>query len=117
MATIVSTYFSMIAFPHKGRIISIDTVTFFSFDYNVTRTVHLVGEALYSYQHIGVGFLKHPSLMGTFSLPPPLLPISSPSVAYINMISSSMIQDNTWIRPDETDIKYFGDKMMLNPIE
>lgn len=33
------------------------------------------------------------------------------------MISSSMILANPWIVPDETDIKIFGDRMRLSPIE
>lgn len=55
--------------------------------------------------------------MGTFSVPPPLLSIYSPSVAYINMISYSMILTNPWTVLDETDIQSFGNQMLLSPIE
>jgi len=71
--------------------------------------VPLVGETLHPYQHVRVGVLKDSPLMGTFSLPLPLLPDSSPSIAYINIISSSTIPTNPCIVPDETNIDSFGD--------
>jgi hypothetical protein len=117
MVVVISTYFCMITFPHKGGIVAIDQLTFFASDSHVTGSVPLVGETLHSYQHVGVGLLKDSSLMGTFSLPPPLLPDNSSSVAYINMISSSTILADPWIVPDETNIQSFGDRMPLSPIE
>lgn len=117
MAIIVSTYFRMITFPHKGRIVATDQITFLASDSNVTRSVPLVGEALHSYHHVGVGSLKDSSLMGTFLLPSPSILSSSPLVAYINMISSSTIVTDPWIVSDETNIKSFGDRMLLSPIE
>lgn len=66
MVFVVSTYFDMITFPHKGGILAIDQLTFFASNSNVTGSVPLVGEALHSYQHVGFGLLKDSSLMGTF---------------------------------------------------
>lgn len=89
MSDIISTYFHMIIFPHKGKILATDQLTFFAFHSHVTGTIPLLGETLHSYQHVGVGLLNDSSFMGTFSLPPPVLPEISPSITYINMISSS----------------------------
>ena len=114
---IISPNFRMIVFPHKGMIIAIDQLNLFSSNYNATGSVPLVGEALHSYHHFGVGLLKDSSLMGMFSLPSPP-PCNSPySVADINIISSSTILVDPWIERDETNIQIFGNWMSLSPIE
>jgi len=103
--------------PHKGGIVSIDQLTLFSFDSHVTGSVPLVGETVQSYPHVGVGLLKDSSIMGTFSLPPLLLPENSSLVAYMNMTSSFTILFNPWNVPDKTNIQIFCDQMSLSPIE
>lgn len=117
MAAVISTYFHMITFSQKGRIVSIDQLTLFAFDSHFTRIVLLVGETIHSYQHVRVGLLKDSSLKGTFLIPPSLFLDNSSSVAYINMISSSTFQNDPWIVLDETSIHSFSDRMSLNPIE
>lgn len=68
MAIVISNYFLMIAFSHKGRIEAINQLIFFTSDSHVIRSIPLVGETQNSYQHIGVGLLKDSLLMGTFFL-------------------------------------------------
>ena len=117
MADVILTYFCMIGFPHKGGIVAINQLTFFTSDFHVTGSVPLIGETIHSYHHVEVGMLKDSPLMGTFLLPPPPLPDSSPLVAYINMISSSTILTNPWIVPNETNIHSFSDRMPLSSID
>lgn len=70
MATIISTYFHLISFHHKGIIVAISQLTFFTSDSRVTGSVPIVGETLHSYQHVRFGLLKESLLMETFFLPP-----------------------------------------------
>lgn len=63
MATVVSTYFKTVAFPHKGGIVSIDQLTLFATNSEVTGSIPLVGETPHPYQHVRVGLLKDSSLI------------------------------------------------------
>jgi len=65
MAVVVSTYFCMIAFPHKGEITTIDQLDFFASSSQATGSVPLVHGPPISFQNIGVGLFKDSSLMGT----------------------------------------------------
>ena len=69
MTAIVSTYFIMVDFPHKGTIIVINQLSFFSSDSQVTGSVPYIHLPQLEIQNIGVGLLKDSTLMGTFSLP------------------------------------------------
>lgn len=104
MAIVVSTYFKIIVFPHSGGIVAIDQLTLFATSSQVTGSTPLVGETPHPYQHVGVGFLKDSSLLGTFFLPPPLphsLPKNSNPVSYVNMIYCCTTPSNPWIVPNE----------------
>lgn len=63
MAAVVSTYFQMITFHHKGSRISINQLTLFSTDSLVTRTIPLVVETPQLYHHVGIRLLKDSPLM------------------------------------------------------
>ena len=71
MAVVVSTYFRKIAFPFEGGITIIDQQTFLPNSSQVTGSIPMIHGSSQSLQNIVVGLLKDPSLMGTFSLPPP----------------------------------------------
>ena len=71
VVVVVSTYFGKIAFPFKGVITIIEQLTFFPNGSQTTRSIPLIHGSSQSLQNVGVGLLKDPSLMGTFSLPPP----------------------------------------------
>ena len=69
MVDVVSTYFRMIAFPHKGEITVIDQLAFFASSSQSTGSIPLVHGPPISLHNIGVGLVKDSSLMDTFSLP------------------------------------------------
>ena len=70
MAAVVSTYYRRIVFPFQGKITIVDQQTFLPNSSQVTGSNTMIHESNQSLQNIGVGLLKEPALMGTFSLPP-----------------------------------------------
>ena len=95
MTTIVSTYFIMISFPHKGVITIINQLSFFASSSQVTGSVLLVHAPELTLQNIGVGLLKDSTLMGTFALPPPATSAEIASIETCYMISST-----PWIKEE-----------------
>ena len=115
MTAIVSSVFRLIKFPHNGKIITIDQLTYFSSDPASSESIQHVGKTTIPYKDVGVGLIKDSSLLGTFSFPPPNL---SPSTTTIHMISSNTIDfDDPWIVPSESEVYSFGDAMPLSPYE
>ena len=88
MAAIVLTYFRKIAFPFQGGITIVDQQTFLPNSSQVTGSIPMIHGSNHSVQNIGVGLLKDPALMGTFSLPPPSNLVEVPTIGTYNMISS-----------------------------
>lgn len=88
MATIVSTYFINIAFPFQGGITIVDQQIFLPNSSQVTRSTSMIHGISHSHQNVGVGLLKYPTLMGTFSLPPLSNLAEVAAVETCNMISS-----------------------------
>lgn len=117
MVAVVSTYFRMIIFPHKGGIIAIDHLTLFPINSLVTRSVPQLGEAPHPYHHVVVSLLKDSSLMGTFSLPLPSLPDKYTFVSYINMMYYCNTPVDQWVVTNQYSIDNFGDRMSLSLIE
>ena len=91
MAAVVSTYFCMIIFPHKGSIKTIDQLLFFTVGSQATGSILFIHGLPPSLQNIGVGLFKDPSLMGTFSLSSP---VTSTEIA--NMETFYRYFDQTW---------------------
>eukprot|EP00253_Pinus_taeda_P019999 PITA_19999 len=89
MATIVSTYFRKIEFPFQGGITIIDQLAFFPNSSQATGSIPLIHGSSQSLQNVGVGLLKDPSLMGTFSLSPPTSLVKVATVETCHMISST----------------------------
>jgi hypothetical protein len=87
MHAVVLTLFSVVRFPHQGKVVTVDQLSFFNSD---TRTgnVPFIAKTPPGYENVGVGLLKDSSLMGTFPIPLPDVPHSS--VASINMIFASI---------------------------
>jgi hypothetical protein len=82
MTAFVLSIFRFLRFPHKGKIVTIDQIMFYTLDLGsiVGSSIPFINDAQKSYMSIGVGMFKYSSLMGTFPLPPPppphlLLPI------------------------------------------
>jgi len=88
MAIVVSTYFRKIAFPFQGGITVVDQQTFLPNSSQVTGSIPMIHGSNHSLQNIGVGLLKDPALMGTFSLPPPSNMAEVTTVETCNMKSS-----------------------------
>ena len=115
MTVVVSSVFRLIKFPHNGKIVTIDQLTYFSSDPTSSESIQHVGKTTIPYKDVGVGLVKDSGLLGTFSLTPPNV---SPSTATIHMISSNtIVYDDTWIVPFEYEVDSFGDVMPLSPYE
>jgi hypothetical protein len=115
---VVSTLFHVVRFPHQGKVVTIDQLTFFNSDTH-TGNVSFIAKTPPGYENIGVGLLKDSSLMGTFPIPPP--DVTCSFVASINMISTFPhelpMSHDPWIVPDPGDHLHFGNKIPLSPIE
>ena len=88
MTIFVSSAFQLIIFPHKGNIVKIDKLSYYSFDLTSTDNIQHVGKSTIPYEDVGVGLIKDFSLMGTLFMPPPNV---LRTISNINMISSSTI--------------------------
>jgi hypothetical protein len=70
MQAVVATIFRVLLFPHEGRIVTIDQLSFSRPDPALgASTVPMVDNPQAGVVNIGVGLC--PSLMGTFDYPPP----------------------------------------------
>jgi hypothetical protein len=70
MQAVVATVFRVLLFPHEGRIVTIDQLSFSRPDPALgASTVPMVDKPQASFVNVGVGLC--PSLMGTFDYPPP----------------------------------------------
>jgi len=94
MVAVVSTYFRKIAFPFQGGITIIDQQNFLPNGSQVIGSIPIIHGSPHSLQNIGVGLLKYPILMGTFTLPPPINLAEVASIGTCNMISSKKISEN-----------------------
>ena len=111
----ISSILCTIKFPHNGKIVTIDQLTYFSSDPSSAESIQHVGKTAIPYKDVGVGLVKDSGLLETFSFPPPN--VSSPFMT-IHMISSeSIILDDPWIVPFDSEVDSFGDAMPLSPFE
>ena len=78
-------------FPHKGKIVKIDQLSYYSSDPASTDSIQHIGKSTIPYEYVGVDLIKDSTLMGKFSIPPPNVPRT---IASINMITSSTIPFN-----------------------
>ena len=88
MTVVVSSVFRLIKFPHNGKIITTDQLTYFSSDPTSSESIQHVDKTTIPYKHVGVGLVKDSGLLGTFPFPPIN---ASSSTATIHMISSDTI--------------------------
>ena len=89
MIAIVSTYFRIISFPHKGTITVINQLSFFASTSQVTGSIPFFHLPQLEFQNIGVGLLKDSTLMGTFALSPPAMSTEIASIETFYMICST----------------------------
>jgi hypothetical protein len=118
MHVVVSTLFCVVCFPHQGKVVTIDQLSFFNSD-SRTSNVPFISKSPPSYKNVKVGLLKYSTLMGTFPIPPPDIP--PPFVSSINMISTTIHEApesyDPWVVPSPGDYSRYGDKMPLSPVE
>ena len=115
MTAVVSSIFHLIMFPHKGKIVKIDQLSYYSSDPASTDSIQHIGKLTSHYKDVRVGLLKDLDLLGTFSLPTPNVQLP---IANINMITSSTMSfDDPWIVPPESDFDSFNGPMPLSPFE
>lgn len=70
MQDVVATFFWVLLFPHEGRIVTIDQLSFSRLDPSLGASmVPMIDNPQLGVVNIGVGLC--PSLMGTFDYPPP----------------------------------------------
>lgn len=115
ITVVVSTYFRMIAFRHKGGITIIDQLAFFVFSSQETRSILLVHGPPLSLQNIGGGLFKYSSLMGKFSLPSPSQTMEVAKVETCNMISST--SSDSWNISNNFEVDMRNETMPLSPFE
>jgi hypothetical protein len=120
MTAITLSVFRCVQFPHQGKIVTIDQLDFCTPDARapVTNNIPFLGDHQVTYESIGVGLLKHSSLMGTFPTP---LPSTTHHISTINMISTmayqSLESSDPWIVPSPMEFDGLGDTMPLSPTE
>jgi hypothetical protein len=107
MQAVVATIFRVLLFPHEGRIVTIDQLSFSRPDPALgASTVPLVDNLQAGVVNIGVGLC--PSLMGTFDFPPPqgdVKFVSTHHKAEIFHVSSfrTTYFNDLWILPSPSD--------------
>ena len=86
MTVVASIFFQTLQFPHLGKIVTIDQLDFCSPDVATptANNIPMLGQSPHPYQSIGVGMMKHSTLMGVFPSAP-----HSTKVATVNMISKT----------------------------
>jgi hypothetical protein len=118
MRAVVSTLFHVLCFPHQGKVVIVDQMTFFNSDSH-TSNIPFISKTPPGYENVGVGILKDSNLMGTFPIPPP--DITPPFVVSINMISTTIHETpesyDPWVVPNLSDYLRYNNKMPLSPVE
>jgi hypothetical protein len=121
MQAVVATIFRVLLFPHEGRIVTIDQLSFSRPDPALgASTVPLVDNPQAGVVNIGVGLC--PSLMGTFDYPPPQSDvkfISTHHKAEIFHVSSfrTTYFNDPWILPSPSDtMEATGHAGMSSPL-
>lgn len=96
MAVVMSTYFRKIVFIIQGRITIIDQLAFFPNSSQATGSIPMIHGSSQLLQNVGVGLLKDPAIMGTFSLPPPsnLAGVATVETCHMIYSTSSKIKKN-----------------------
>lgn len=106
MFFVVSSLFCMLRFPHEGKIIIVDQMSFYSSS-SLNGSVPYVGNIEIPYEGVGLCLFKDSYLMGTFTLPPQ-------NFHSVNEIS---VYVDPWIIPTTNQIDSFGDATPLSPLE
>jgi hypothetical protein len=125
MQAVVATSFEVFLFPHEGRIMTIDQLSFSKPDPSLgASAVPMIDNPQLGIINIGVGLC--PSLMGTFDYPPPqgdVKFVSDHHKVEIFQVSSfrTTYFNNPWMLPSPSStmegIGHHGMSMPLSTIE
>ena len=74
MTVVISSVFRLVMFPHEGKIVKINHLSYFASDPTSTDSIQHVGKTVIPYEDVWGGLVKDSALMGTFSIPPPNVP-------------------------------------------
>jgi hypothetical protein len=103
MQDVVATFFRVFLFPHEGRIVTIDQLSFSRPDPALgASTVPMIDNPQPGVVNVGVGLC--PSLMGTFDYPPPHDDVKFISIHHkveifqVSLFCMTYFED-TWILP------------------
>lgn len=105
----------MITLPHKGNIVKLDQLSYYTSYPNSSDSVPFVGKSTTLYKDVGVGLLKYSSPIGTFFFLPPNFPHN---VSQINMITSSTSESSEpWKVPLELELTLCDSEIPLSPFK
>jgi hypothetical protein len=116
MNVVFSSVFSILIFPHQGKIVMIDQLAFYTLELgsNIRSNVPFFSDTHQYCMHVGAGMFKYPSLMGIFTLPPqPPTTNVSPVNMILSFSSGSLGFVNPWVVPHLKDIESYGASMPL----
>lgn len=106
MHVVASFIFHVIHFPHQGKIVTVDQLSFFA-STSSDGNVPCVKPTGAPYESVGERIFKDPALMDIFLLTPP-------HVASFNMIS---VKSDPWVIPSPDLVDTWGKVMLLSPTE
>ena len=79
MMEVVSSVFRLVWIPHQENIVTINQLDYYTPKTGIHSNIPFVENLKVAIQDIGVGMFKDSSLMGTFTIPPPIsTPKTSP---------------------------------------
>jgi hypothetical protein len=103
MEAVASSVFRTIMFPHNGKIVTLDQLSYYEPNpsANVDNILPLIhtNQDVYPLVEMGPGIFKDPSLLGTYHGAPPLLP---PNQVCVITSNQSHIEDT--LPPQETPV-------------
>ena len=105
MQAVASSLFRVVRFPHQGKIVTVDQLSFFAS--SSEGNVPFVEHTFKSLESVCAGLFKDPSLMVVFPLPPP-------NLASVNMITT---HSDPWVLPPVNQEDSWGEMMPLSPAE
>jgi hypothetical protein len=75
MEAVPSSYFKCIKFPHEGKLVTIDQLSFYNTPNELGTPVPFVDNSTSACENMGVSLYS--SFMGSFNIPAPVLSIKS----------------------------------------
>ena len=113
MEVVVSLVYRVIKFPHKGKVVTIDQLSFLRRESTQAKSdIPLIDNSNKESPNIGIGL--YPTLMGTFNLPPPEVCIIS---RVENTSSGRQISFKTSYLSNPWNLPNLDDKISTSMVE